>query len=100
MYKDMQTWPVCTGLQYIYVSTCVPCSLLRFDIELGFTPRPALLLLSAREAIFNQTRTPSNLCLVILLTKFKGFLVSDPYYPTFSPSSARAPGVIIVAILS
>ena len=100
MYKDVQTWPVRTGLQYIYVSTCVPCSLLRFDIELGFAPQPALLLLSAREVIVNQTRTPSYLCLVTLLTKFKGFLVSDPYYPTFSPSSARAPGVIIVAILS
>ena len=100
MYKDVQTWPVRTGLQYIYVSTCVPCSLLRFDIKLGFTPRPVLLLLSAREAIVNQTHTPFYLCLVILLTKFKGSLVSDPYPPTFSPSSARAPGVLIVAILS
>ena len=45
-----------TGLQYIYISTCVLCSLLRFDIELGFIPQLALLLLSAREAIINQTR--------------------------------------------
>ena len=59
-----------TGPQYIYVSTCVPCLSLRFDIELGFIPQLALLLLSAREAIVNQTRTPSYLCLVILLTKF------------------------------
>ena len=84
---------------YLYRPS-VPCLLPRFDIELGFTPRPALLLLSAREAVFNQTRTPSYLCLVILLTKFQAFLVSDPSNPTFSPSSARAPGVIFVAILS
>ena len=84
----------------IYTSLPVPSLLLRFDIKLCFAPRPALLLLSAREAIFNQTRTPSYLCLVILLTKFKGSLVSDSFHPTFSPSSARAPGVFIVAILS
>ena len=96
----MQIWPVHTGLQYIYISTCVPCLLLRFDIKLGFAPQPVLLLLSAREVIVNQTHTPSYLCLVILLTKFKGSLVSDSYLPTFSPSSARAPGVYIVAILS
>ena len=72
----------------------------RFDIELGFIPRLALLLLSAREAIVNQTHTSSNLCLVIFLTKFQASLVSDPFYPTFSPSSARAPGVTYIAILS
>ena len=78
----------------------MPSLLLRFDIELGFAPQLVLLLLSAREAIINQTCTPSYLCLVILLTKFQASLVSDPYLPTFSPSSARAPGVFIVAILS
>ena len=52
-----------TGLQYIYVSTCVPYSLLRFDIELGFILQLALLLLSAREAIVNQTYATSYLYL-------------------------------------
>ena len=70
---------------YLYQPS-VPCLLPRFDVELGFAPRPVLLLLSAREAIINQTCTPSYLCLVIFLTKFKGSLVSDPYRPTFSPS--------------
>ena len=92
---------VCAYQEELYLyRPSVPCLLPRFDIELGFTPRLALLLLSAREAIFNQTRTPSYLCLVILLTKFKGFLVSDSHLSTFSPSSARAPGVVIVASLS
>ena len=54
-----------TGPQYIYVSTYVLCLLLRFDIKLGFIPQLVLLLLSAREAIVNQTHTPSYLCLVI-----------------------------------
>ena len=62
---------------YLYQPS-VPCLLPRFDVELGFAPRPVLLLLSAREAIVNQTRTSSNLCLVILLTKFQASLVSDP----------------------
>ena len=85
---------------YIYLYTCVPCLSLRFDIELGFAPRLALLLLSAREVIFNQTRTPSYLCLVILLTKFKGSLVSDSYHPTFSPSQQGLLELLFVAILS
>ena len=92
---------VCAYQEELYLyQPSVPCLLPRFDIELGFIPRPALLLLSAREAIVNQTRATSYLCLVIFLTKFKGSLVSDSYLPTFSPSSARAPGVITVAILS
>ena len=100
--KQVQTWSVrrVSVASLVYKPQTDSAVILRFDIELGFAPRPVLLLLSAREAIVNQTRTPSYLCLVILLTKFKGSLVSDSYYPTFSPLSARAPGVLIVVILS
>ena len=78
---------VCAQEPVVYIGeTQHHVLLLRFDIKLGFIPRPVLLLLSAREAIVNQTRTPSYLCLVILLTKFKGSLVSDSSTPTFSPS--------------
>ena len=89
VYKDVQTWPVCTGLQYIYVSTCVPCSLLRFDIKLGFAPRLVLLLLSAREAIVNQTWSTSYLCLATTLTKFQGSLAIETINSYLqSPSAA------------
>ena len=88
---------MCTGLQYIYVSTCVPCSLLRFDIKLGFTPRPVLLLLSAREAIFNQTWSTSYLCLATPLTKFKGFLVIVVHH--LLPSVPLSSGLLEFSLL-
>ena len=56
---------VSAQLLVVYKYSTQACLFLRFDIELGFTHQPVLLLLSAREAIVNQTRTPSNLCLVI-----------------------------------
>ena len=89
---------VCVYQEELYLyRPSVPCLLPRFDIELGFTPRPALLLLPAREAIFNQTHATSYLCLVILLTKFKGFLVSDPsLLPSVPPSKGSWSFIIVI----
>ena len=56
---------VCAHSLLVYILVLAPMFYSQIWYQTWFCLRLALLLLSAREAIFNQTHTPSYLCLVV-----------------------------------